>query len=382
VLSFLLFSIVIANGKYCLTGGHDRTVRLWNPLRIDPAFPPPANPLPPLPGQYQDEHDSTSSSLESLARALPIQTYSQGYTHPISAIATNDNNNNNNYKSTTTLAAASNKTLIITDMVTQQVQRRFHGHTGRINAVAISEACETYLSASYDGTVKVWDGRSHTNEPIMTLSEAKDSVTDLLVLQQQDHDNNTSNQRSSSNKKHPQVYSSTSTALIRTASVDGMVRTYDIRKGNLAADDCGSPITGMASSWDNQCLAINCLDGSIRLMELDSGILLHTYTGSHKAGHYGLACAMTADDTTLVTGSEDGNAVLYDIMMGGVRQQRGSRQGTTNKAVQILQGHTRPTCSIATHPKRDHASVVITASYDGTAIVWAHEEGFMKWEDG
>ncbi|CAB9511973.1 repeat domain-containing protein 83 homolog [Seminavis robusta] len=339
-----------ANGKYCLTGGHDRTVRLWNPLRIDPAFPPPPA-LPPLPSGTATT-PSSYTSMDSLARSLPIQSYANGHTHPISALALDS--------SSTTLVAGSNKTVVITDIVTQQVKRRFQGHTGRINAVAISHGCDTYLSASYDGTVRIWDGRSHNSyEPIMTLTEAKDSVTDIHVVQDDEME-------SSSHKKKRN--NQNTTALIRTASVDGVVRTYDIRKGSLAADDCGSAITGMTPTYDGQCLALNCLDGAIRLMELESGELLNTYTGSHVAGQYGLQCAMTADDATLVTGSEDGTAVLYDIV-----------RGTT---VQTLQGHTRATCSIATHPQRECSSVVITASYDGTAVVWANHEGFMKWQDG
>jgi hypothetical protein len=45
------------------------------------------------------------------------------------------------------------------DVVTKQVKRRFQGHVGCINAVAISDKSETYLSASYDATVRR-DGRS------------------------------------------------------------------------------------------------------------------------------------------------------------------------------------------------------------------------------
>lgn len=324
-----------ANGKYCLTGGHDRSVILWNPLRIDPAFPPPVG-LPPLPS-------TAETPLGSLARALPIQTYQNGITHPVSAIALD--------QSSTTLATASEKVLVITDVVTQQVKRRFQGHLGRINAVEISHGCETYLSASYDSTVRIWDGRSRSSEPIQILKEAKDSVTDIHVVQ----DIPTTKGASAN------------TAIIRTASVDGVLRTYDLRKGNIFTDDCGSAITGMTQTFDGECLAVNCLDGSIRLMQIDTGELLNTYTSSHVAGQYGLKCCMTADDATIVTGSEDGRAVLYDLVRG--------------HCVQTLEGHTRPTCSVAAHPKIDNTSVLITASYDGTSIVWANDEGFMKWED-
>ena len=284
--------------------------------------------------------------MEGLARALPIQTYANGYTHPISAIALDP--------ASTTLAAASNKTLVITDVVTQQVKRRFQGHAGAINAVAISNGCETYLSASYDGSVRIWDGRSNSYEPIMALQEAKDSVTDVHVVQDAEEPSHNRNRQAN-------------TAMIRTASVDGVVRTYDLRKGNMFADDCGSAITSMTPTHDGQCLVISCLDSPIRLMDLDSGELMNTYTSGHVAGQYGLECCMTADDATLVTGSEDGKAVCYDIVRG--------------HSVQTLEGHSRPTCSVAAHPKRDNNSVVITASYDGTAVVWAADEGFMKWED-
>ena len=27
-----------ADGNYCVSGGHDRTVRLWNPFRLDPGY--------------------------------------------------------------------------------------------------------------------------------------------------------------------------------------------------------------------------------------------------------------------------------------------------------------------------------------------------------
>jgi len=154
-------------------------------------------------------------------------------------------------------------------------------------------------------------------------------------------------------------------AMIRTSSVDGVVRTYDLRKGVLQCDDNHSPITSMAPTIDGQCLATSCLDGCIRLMELDTGELLNTYSSDHVAGQYGLECCVTADDATIVSGSEDGRAVLYDL----VRATK----------VQSLEGHTKPVCSVAAHPKLSHA--LVTASYDGSAVVWANDFDFIRWQD-
>ena len=321
-----------SDGKYCLTGGHDRNVRLWNPFRLDPA----------------STHDTTSRSSETvsfrphgphdlafdnLPPALPIQTYSDGFTHPIGALMATESNTSQ------ILLAASDKTLVVSDLVTKQVMRRLQGHSGRINAVAAADKGEAFLTASYDGTVCIFDGRSRDNKPIQVLREAKDSVTDIYSVQFAGGGGG----------------GEAATGLVCTASVDGMVRTYDLRYGVLKCDDCGSPISSMAQTHDGQCLAISCLDGTIRLMETNTGELLNTFSG-HKSGQFGLEVAILADDSTIATGSEDGPCILYDI----VRANR----------VQSLEASTRPTCSIAAHPQK--SSVLITASYDGNTIVWSN----------
>lgn len=124
-LFLLHFLSLAANGKYCLTAGHDRTVRLWNPARMDPAYPQ---------QEQQKQQAGQDIPIKSLPRALPIHSYADGHSHPVSAIALDE--------SSTTLISASDKTLVWTDVVAQSVQRRFHGHSGRINAVRISKNCE------------------------------------------------------------------------------------------------------------------------------------------------------------------------------------------------------------------------------------------------
>jgi mitogen-activated protein kinase organizer 1 len=312
-----------------LTGGHDRTVRLWNPFRVDPGFT--------FSGDNSmlcSQHEPRSVAFNELPPALPIQTYSLGYTHPISALCTTESN------SAQILLASSDKTLIVTDLVTNRVIRRFQGHAGRINAVAAAQRGEAFLTASYDGTVSIWDGRSRDTRPMQIFREAKDSVTDVHTVQSE------GGQKAAAEM-----------GVIRTASLDGVVRSYDLRKGLLKCDDCGCAITNMARTHDGQCLVISCLDGTIRLIELDTGELLNTYSGFHKSGQYGLEVAMLADDATIATGSEDGACILYDLV-------RASR-------VQALEGPTRPTCSIAAHPKQ--SNVIITASYDGSTTVWSND---------
>ena len=186
-------SHITADGKYCITGSSDRTVRLWNPTRIDPAYrPPPTAAAATFADGINDAQVSSSRIISSqeyygrpqqpsqpLPSALPMQTYADGHVHPISSIATNS--------SSTILLSASDKTLLATDLVTAQLKQKFWGHVGRIEYVTCLGAAnndnghmvgdDIYASASYDSTVRLWDARSRAKEPLMVLDQATDAVT-------------------------------------------------------------------------------------------------------------------------------------------------------------------------------------------------------------
>ena len=309
-----------SDGKYCITAGHDRTVRPWNPLRIDPTYEH-ANPIP-----------ATARStiyMESLPHALPSQTYCDGYTYPISAIDIDN--------SSSTLLSSSNKTLVVTDALTRKVKKRFQGHTGRINSVVCSSEGTIFLSASYDGTVRIWDGRSFstTPVPVQTLTDARDYVSSVTVLE----------------KKNDLCE-------IVTSSIDGKLRTYDVRRGLMNEDDLGTNValTCFAHTSDSLCGVISCLNGAIRVTERSTNTSLNTCFGGYTAGKYSLECQVTSDDQFVVSGSEDGSVVFYDFASGRV--------------VQTLKGHGRTECTVAVHPSRENSSVIVSGSYDGSAVVW------------
>ena len=333
--------IFTPDGKWALTGGLDRTVKLWNPFRVDPLFLSTNSTNNRTCSAKKRPEQEEEMSFQNLPPALNIQTYSQGMTHDINALCCVTKSLSSS-SSPETLLVASNKTLVVTDLVTNQMKRRIQNyHTGRINAVAAAHSGEAYVTASYDATVAIWDGRSRDTKPIQVLKDAKDSVTNVHVVQ------NGSERGSHSN-----------VSIIRTASVDGFVRTYDLRKGLLQCDDFSSPITSTAHTKDGQCLVVSCLDGTIRLMELETGELLNTYNSNHISGKYGLEVDVLADDSTIITGSEDGACVLYDLVRAN--------------SIGILNGPARrPTCTIKAHPKQ--SSVVIAASYDNSTVVWSND---------
>jgi mitogen-activated protein kinase organizer 1 len=72
------------------------------------------------------------------------------------------------------------------------------------------------VSGSYDGTVRLWDAKSQSYKPIMVFSEARDSVSSVAVAG----------------------------AEVVAGSVDGRVRAYDIRMGQVLVDVIGGESAG------------------------------------------------------------------------------------------------------------------------------------------
>jgi mitogen-activated protein kinase organizer 1 len=105
-------------------------------------------------------------------------------------------------------SASMDKCVFLWDVTTAQVIRRYRAHHSYVNCVQFNEESTVILSASVDGTVKIWDCKSHNKDPIQVLDEAKDSVTSVSVS---DHE-------------------------ILTGSLDQKIRRYDIRKGIMLCD--------------------------------------------------------------------------------------------------------------------------------------------------
>jgi mitogen-activated protein kinase organizer 1 len=112
------------------------------------------------------------------------------------------------------------------DVATGKTIRRFIGHSHRVNAVDFNSDASVVASGSYDASVRIWDckyvrfldqcliSRSQNRMPIQILEDAKDSITSVQIKNYE----------------------------IITGSVDGRLRTYDLRAGQLSTDVVGRPI--------------------------------------------------------------------------------------------------------------------------------------------
>lgn len=147
------------------------------------------------------------------------------------------------------------RAVFLWDVATAQTLRRLggaHGHAGRVNCVAFAGDDDALLvSGGLDTTVRVWDLKgAGSHRPLQVLAEARDAVTAVCV-------------------RGPEVLA---------GSVDGRVRTYDVRMGRCVTDVIGPSVTSLCPTRDGKAVLVGSLDGKIRLMDRKDGACLKTYS--------------------------------------------------------------------------------------------------------
>jgi mitogen-activated protein kinase organizer 1 len=144
--------------------------------------------------------------------------------------------------------------------------------------------------------------RSQNRTPIQSLEEARDSIQTLHV----------------------------GGHTIITGSVDGHVRAYDLRAGELRADYIGcmssfiaynihsfdfvsAPITAILPTVDNLTYLVTTLDSHVRLMDASTGKMLNDFSG-HAAGDYRIRAVLGHGEANIVCGDENGRVWAWDIL--------------------------------------------------------------------
>ncbi|XP_071656849.1 WD repeat domain-containing protein 83 isoform X3 [Patagioenas fasciata] len=186
-------------------------------------------------------------------------------------------------------SGSADRTVALWDVGTGRVLRKFRGHAGRVNCVRFNEEATVIVSGSDDASLRCWDARSRRPEALQVLPEPRDGVTSVAVAP---HD-------------------------ILAGSVDGRVRRYDLRAGQLLCDHIGSPVSSVCRSRDGQSALAASLDSVLRLLDTQSGELLAQFRG-HRSGSYRLDCALSAGDAHAVAASEDGHVYLWDLLEGSL----------------------------------------------------------------
>ncbi|OAL51114.1 mitogen-activated protein kinase organizer 1 [Pyrenochaeta sp. DS3sAY3a] len=261
----LVHAVAYSSGasSYILTGDADKTIRLFNPEKAPPSsVAPVAGSKRPPPGLVNK------------------------YTAHGQEVLSIDVNTENNYF----VSTGGDKTVFLWDVTTAQTIRRWTGHVKRVNrGVFGGDGDSVIVTGSYDGTVKIWDIKSNSYKPIMTLDDATDEVTDIAV-----HD-----------------------AEILASSVDGRVRSYDLRTGMCHADVIGNSCTSLAVSKKGTEFLVSLADSTIKLMDRRNGELLKMYQDDAFVNkEYRVKSVLGLNDSVVVSGSDNGKIFAWDTLNG------------------------------------------------------------------
>jgi WD40 repeat protein len=293
-----------------------------------------------------------------------------------------------------------------------RLRATFVGHDGPVPVVAYSADGERLLTASYDGTARVWDV-SGANDPVVLAGH-----TDLLDTAS---------------------FSADGTRVV-TGSYDGSARVWDSQTGSHVAtlDGAGGAVydaaftpdgarvitadgSGTAIVWDpatgerihlleghlrpiydvdvspDGALAVTASDDdTAKVWDLRTGRLVHTLSG-HSDGLY--VARFSPDGSLVVTGGEDADARLWDVDSGRTVLDLGGNRGPTVAAAfspdgkqvatasedhtariwdvaggdpVVLRGHQDELNTVSFSPD---GAMVVTTSNDGTARVWDAQRG-------
>ena len=355
------------SGEYCLTASEDRTVRLWNPHAYTSSNNAGA-------GGAITSHASSSSSASvwsgslgplsatDTPNATHVKTYSGVHGYGVKDVCVFHDN-------TRFASAGDDRNVFLWDVSTGAVVRRVAAHGRATNALAISSTSAVLATASYDQSVRLWDLRSQSREPLQALTDFRDSVTSVQVLEND--------------------------SILIASCVDGKLRTYDLRKGLLHEDDLcprspapasasaagvkgGEPIVCSRGAANGTVLSL-CLpvpdshsgeiqnqnqNGKLVLSDLRSGKRLRVFYGSINQNIKSECCVLRGGK--VVCGGEDGCIRVWAL--NGPLQQTLQIQSAQAQGIGNSYSKRCAILSVAAHPTQ---TALLAAAHDGSVKMWA-----------
>jgi hypothetical protein len=205
-----------------------------------------------------------------------------------------------------------------------QLVQIFFGHTDQVDRCAYSPDGRLVLSASTDGTLRLWDVA--TGESVRTFVGHTDGVRSCAF--------------------------SPDGRLALSASYDDTLRLWDVATGESVRTFEGHAgfVLGCAFSPDGRLALSSSFDRTLQLWDVASDAMVRTFT-SHASMVEG--CAFSPDGRLALSASQDHTLRLWDV--------------ATGECVRTLRGHTFAVwgCAFSLDGRQ-----IISASEDGTLRLW------------
>ena len=248
--------------------------------------------------------------------------------------------------------------VFVWDVKTGQTTRRFTGHDAfGVNCVKFlssssssSSATNTeesvVVSCGFDRNVKFWDVRSNRqHEAMETVGQFSDAAMDLTVSRGDKGGGKTNE--------------------ISACSIDGTIRTFDIRKGELRVDTLSGkqPITAIENSGDEKCV-LATLPKTIALLDKTTGEVLKTFSGINNDQNVVLRATLTPDDRYVVIGDAIGDICVWDVV---------SNETPNSRPLRIPGAHAKSISNVCFSPVSSSSDAygMLSCAADGLAKFWS-----------
>jgi len=190
------------------------------------------------------------------------------------------------------ISGGSDNALCWWDVTSELLIKRVRCHDGAINSVCMNNDNTVIVSGSFDSKVKIWDARDTNVRPIQVLMDASDSITSVV----------------------------TSRYEIFASSADGTLRTYDIRNQSLTTDNINSRIVHLDISKDGVYLLLSTMESKTLMFSKSIGEVRQTFRGIHNSKYY-VKSRFVGEDRGVLSGSDTGEAILWDINEATVKER-------------------------------------------------------------
>jgi WD40 repeat protein len=226
------------------------------------------------------------------------------------------------------ISASNDGTLKVWDLEARRVIATLDGHTDGVLACAITPDGRHAISTSADRTLKVWD--LDARRVVTTFNGHLDWVRTCAV---------TPDGR-----------------CVISASDDCTLKVWSLDTGRIVATlaDHEHWVIGCAMTPDGRHMVSASYDGTLKVWDLDARHVVATLAG-HSDGV--LACAVTPDGQRVISASDDCTLRVWDL---------------AGCLLATLEGHTAGVRACAVTPDGRR---VVSASYDRTLKVWDLDDG-------